>query len=132
MIKLKDFYLMRTMDDFTIHCTEAQTEKALKIGAPIKMITFARPMDGQEIVILDGDFYKIPTAEQMISWLEEKGIFISIQRIKECGGTYSYYYTIEHNEHGYLTNGLWTFDSRPEAALAAIDAALEYLSNNRK
>lgn len=70
----------------------------------------------------------IPTAEQMIGWLEEqeniKEIFVSLEYITW------YYAIILSNESVIECND--SYDSRKEATLAAIDSALEYLSNNKK
>lgn len=63
----------------------------------------------------------IPTAEQMISWLEEKGITsIEITFSKETKWKFEMFSEIYDFGAPYY--------SRKEATLAAIDAALEYLS----
>lgn len=110
-----------SIDDFTIRCTEEQTKKALQLGVQIKWTL----VEGNQLQP------NYPTAEQMIGWIEGKGLFISIQRIKNSDRTFTYYYAIDHNDNGDLTDGLWTFDSRKKATLAAIDAVLEYLEKKK-
>lgn len=114
------------MNKYTLYCTHEQTKKALGLGAPIER-------DGYEdrpYVYIDGA-YLIPTAEQMIGWLEEKGIQISIMfcyKVSSLRWNYDLDNTniilFEHNSIGY--------PSRKEAVLAAIDASLEHLTNNKK
>ena len=113
------------MNKYTIYCTEAQTRKALELGAPMEPQTSSTLIDTLCAFCSDG-MYVIPTAEQMISWLEEQEniIEICIKRI----GTWRYEIYIEphyHKEEG-------GYSTRKEATLAAIDAALEYLTNNKK
>lgn len=125
------------MNKYTIYCTAEQTRKALELGAPIELEieypvnldTLERSPypdikmgeDGEPILI-------IPTAEQMIGWLEgQKGIrYISIDNYFKYGWNYTIFpwtgKSIEQDE----------FNSREEATLAAIDSALEYLINNKK
>lgn len=114
------------MNKYTLYCTEAQTKKAFKLGAPIKMITFARPMDGQEIVILDGDFYCIPTAGQMIGWLRSKNILFRFDDEEDywsiCDAN-----DVTNEDSTPLRRYSWTENKE----LRAIDAALEYLENKK-
>ena len=72
---------------------------------------------------------KILWTVKIVDWLEEHGIFIHID------------YDFHNNDNNYkcemcLFNGMTChkgyFPSRKEATLAAIDAALEYLTNNKK
>lgn len=99
------------MKQYTIDCTEEQTKKAIKLNAPISTWGFAR-----EPVI--------PTAEQMLGWLEE---------IMGISTFHINYYPVP-KKYGYLIIAIdcvletgWLFNSRKEATLAAIDAALDYL-----
>lgn len=116
------------MNRYQIFCTPEQTKKALELGAPIKAATFTRPGDGKKVVeIGEYNLYSIPTAEQMIGWIEEQGSItdIGIYLVFQWGYyIYNGKYCIKNNNGKYLT--------RKEATLAAIDAALEYLSNNNK
>ena len=83
------------MNRYTIYCTEEQTKKALELGAPLNCCYHND--DFQNTIKIGSLHYvEIPTAEQMLGWLEDN------------------------------------YESRKEATLAAIDAALEYLINNRK
>ena len=95
------------MEKYSIFCTQEQTKKALELGAPITH-------NG-----LDNTPLKIPTAEEMIGWLEEQGFFIRI------------------SSNGCMVlkgfEAILNLSSKPrkEATIAAIDAALEYLSNKK-
>ncbi len=98
------------MNRYTLYCTEEQTKKAFELGAPIK---YKDTLDNRE----RGKF-ETPTAEQMIGWLEEQGFNFEEARN---------YTALEHDDIG--TIGIYE-RSRKEATLAAIDAALEYLSSS--
>ena len=117
------------MNKYTIHCTEEQTKKALELGAPLIKYNcyihrFVNPCG------VGKESYIIPTAEQMIGWLEEQ------ENIKEviiyCDVT-----GLNWSFEGYKDNGNYAFvssnsyTSRKEATLAAIDATLKYLSNKK-
>lgn len=109
------------MDKYTIYCTETQTKKALELGAPIEEFCGLCPTTS-----IDGILYDIPTAEQMVSWLEEQGLIVTVDK-GLCSEWHAY---VQRNrEILYLENELPT---RKEATIAAIDAALEYLTNNKK
>lgn len=120
---------MKTISDYTIYCTPEQTKKALELGAPIKY-TLER--------LIDSCFKPIiPTAEQMISWLEEQGMLIDVSFIgtdkpKMQGDKIFIYHVFDLNEWKELIPFSRIYSSRKEATLASIDAALEYLSNNKK
>lgn len=117
------------MNKYTIYCTEEQTKKALKLGAPIER-THSNPTmwfvyrypkrfwvstDDSKLDV--GYVVGIPTANQMIGWLEEQGINIAI-----CICADGTYYNFYHK-------GLMKYyKTHKEATLAAIDAALDYLS----
>lgn len=107
------------MNRYTIYCTPEQTRKALELGAPIERDGF----EDRPYVYIDGA-YLIPTAEQMIGWLEEQESFSNICIRKTMGGNHSS--ACYCNGETLLSK---VFSSRKEATLAAIDAALEYLSN---
>lgn len=112
------------MNRYTIYCTPEQTRKALELGAPIELLNY-EPTILQTTITLKG-YAIIPTAEQMIGWLEEYVKEVSINQ-SVIG---SWYFEIYINPHemkrkncGYLT--------RKEATIAAIDDSLEYLSQNK-
>lgn len=110
------------MERYTIYCTKEQTKKVLELGTPIEIQEYCPPGEIEPDWFHDEDkCYHIPTAEQMIGWLEEQDeLGFHIWRGK-----------------GYYGFSLWAGDveikygddflSRKEATLAAIDAALEYL-----
>lgn len=118
------------MDKFTIPCTAEQTRKALELGAPIEIKSIEEaPKDWQGKACFTGmaTCAKFPTAEQMIGWLEEQGILIDIDM--EWGKYVSVY--VWDCENKSLINNVFR-GSRKETTLIAIDAALEYLINNKK
>lgn len=49
------------MKRYTVYCTKEQTEKALKLGAPIEM---------EYLDLICKSFPIEPTAEEMLGWLE--------------------------------------------------------------
>lgn len=114
------------MDKYKIHCTPEQTKKALELYAPIEAQQY---IGGQlcENWFADKDkCYKIPTAEEMIGWLEDQGIQISIifnYQVNPKRWNYDLdnnkIILFEHNSIGYSTC--------KEATLAAINAALNFL-----
>lgn len=67
-----------------------------------------------------------PTAEEMVGWLEEQGLLISITA-RNTPDNPIYNYSINRCEESWTT-----FSTRKEAALTAIDAALDYLTNHKK
>ena len=84
------------------------------------------------MIYANSTYYVIPTAEQMIGWLEEQK---TIHSINVIGNDYNcdWKYGINLNmPDGYDYLGKEGYHSRKEATLAAIDAALGYLSNNKK
>lgn len=143
------------MLQYIILCTPEQTRKALELGAHPEFVTSQREQDSRydyiksnlsmssfentryinvareydkndKYVVFNKEVYRCPTAEQMIGWLEGQGDIeeINISHIygdwtvnihlktKACIGDYNFY------------------PSRREATLAAIDAALEYLTEH--
>lgn len=103
------------MNEYTIYCNPIQTRKALELGAPIHYV-----IGGS--IWKDRKKYLEPTTEELMGWLrEEKNIFFAIKKVGECN---------------YVTIGdlklRKSYDTYKEAILAAIDAALEYLINNKK
>ena len=120
---------MKTISDYTIYCTEEQTKKALELGVPLFRLYGTGCSDYIDMIIIsETEAYTIPTAEQLIGWLEEQDIFINVNHISAGYG--SWLKTISKNE--YISENLGYTKSRKEATLAAIDAALDYLSKNKK
>lgn len=126
------------MDQYTIYCTPEQTEKALKLGAPIK-IKQSAPDSGDNFMWLsppedviawnNSTHCLVPTAEQMCGWIRDtKSINIYIQ---ECVDAYDRsrkrYYThcIKYNIE--IDQNLNCYSCYSDAILAAIDVALDYL-----
>lgn len=113
------------MKRYEIPCTEEQAGKALKLGAPIKH----KEVTDFEVHLLDYNITEIPTAEEMVGWLEEQGIQITLH--VSCFNEWGcmVYNTLMLS--GLVFESSWR-KTRKEATLAAIDAALDYLSNNKK
>lgn len=118
------------MYKYTIPCTPEQTKKALELGAPLEHNTYAEN-DFIEAPMKKFPTVKtrlvIPTAEEMIGWLEEQ--IDNIDVIKDTDGTWNYlFYPTNSSKHEIGSK----YTSRKEATLAAIDAALACLTNNKK
>lgn len=117
------------MKRYTIYCNEEQTRKALELGAPIEYAKVIDTIKGNSIRIPEesGEFYLIPTAEQMIGWLGiEKGLYVEPYFNGESA--FSFTPIISTMEDGEVIT-CESKESFEEATLAAIDAALDYLSN---
>lgn len=116
------------MDRYTIPCTKEQTRKALELGAPIK------EADRYDFPVfpIGGKYHKFPTAEQMAGWLKEQGIIIETALMRRRPERYGIWGVTEKGE--YLKNLRCDKDylTRQEAILAAIDAALEWLTDSKK
>lgn len=114
------------MSDYSIYCTEEQTKKALELGAPINLRWLYESIPfRKEINIEYGHYAEIPTAEEMVGWLEDQGINeLHLVHVKDGWMTCI-----------FLKNDIipdeFTYKSRKEAILAAIDAALGYLIKNK-
>lgn len=123
------------MDEYTILCTEAQTKKALKLGAPIEIKTIEEaPKDWQGKAYFTGmaTCAKLPTAEQMIGWIESIST-IQLQIEKQMIGCSVRYRIWVRDKCVPFSNiiKMQNYHSRKEATLAAIDATLEYLGNKK-
>lgn len=134
---------METMSDNTILCTEEQTKRAFNLGASIEesidyhtnghIITKGYMLNG-EVTNKDLDGFGrantllIPTAEQMIGWLEKQGDI----KVIEVGCSFKWNFRIFNKEHWEIMKHNKVYNSRPEATLAAIDAALDYLEKQKR
>lgn len=130
------------MKQYTIYCTPDQTRKAFSLGATLEtfgsewasreMVTVAKS-EGQmkeleEMLCSDdhatiiGDLaYRLPTAEQMCGWLEDKhGIMLSVSRWNN--GDASIYFHEDRRKSFFRIRR-----SYKDALLACIDEALDYL-----
>lgn len=132
---------MKTMSDYILFCTPEQTKKALELGAPIDRIPIggrdaSRPSyftkSPDEEGYQECPAYYIPTAEQMIGWLESQRMDM---RIANDGSGYDWSISVRKTDSRhciYIKESDCFYNSRKEATIAAIDAALEYLTNNKK
>lgn len=122
---------MKTISDYTIYCTEEQTGKAVELGAPINNSYYGICCDPTEKIGLIGEnhYAIIPTAEQMISWLEkEKSISVEVSR--QYGiNKYCYYIFDNYGNDIESLESKIKFNSRKDAVLAGIDIALKYITN---
>lgn len=135
---------MTTMNRYTIYCTEAQTKKALELDAPLTEIPFRTEMKPDTcnkygFIHLNNTYFVIPTTEQMIGWLRKEH---NIHPRIDCEGSENYVVKLQFinsskdldvvNKSYKGIIGHPGFPSPEEATIAAIDAALEYLTNNKK
>lgn len=123
------------MNRYNIYCTEAQTKKAFELGAPIIILPNYAEFKGFPFVrCQNGNEYpcQIPTAEQMLGCLEEQYLSVDVFMCKSVfpEGIVWCMHISDENKHETI---LLTHNdnSRKEATLAAIDAALDYLSKNK-
>jgi len=112
------------MKNYINYCTEEQTKKAFKLGAPIKHETelhsYCEPWsEFEEYYIKDTETLIKPTTQQMIGWLEEKDQTIEVCRLT-FGGDWAVFINNIQEVGKY-------FNSRKEAELYGIDSALIYL-----
>lgn len=145
------------MNEYSIYCTEEQMNKALELGAPIEITGMYKV--AQFVGVSDATFI-IPTAEQMLGWLETQEDILDINihlyeddgYPKMCG----YGFTI-YNKNKEIITGTFTekgnlvyicpkckefiylagtyeneFLTKKEATIAAIDVALDYLIKNKR
>lgn len=118
------------MRRFANYCTEEQTKKAFELDAPLikcdsrdKRMMYCDHLCYPRIA----DYpYVIPTTEEMVGWLEDQGLHISII-YNDC----TYKPEVRDMHDGFI-NKDEHLSSHKNATLAAIDAALEYLSKNKK
>lgn len=128
---------MKTISDYAIYCTEAQTRKALELGVPLFRLYSMNLSDYIDMIrISDNEAYTIPTAEQMRGWLMDK--------LQVTTFANKHYSNGDVEGYGYLIigaecvlecdaddNGKHLLKSDKAATLAAIDAALDYLANKK-
>lgn len=116
------------MKRYTIYCTPEQTKKAFELGAPIDNSSNNFDSDcSDNIELLSNGLYAIiPTAEQMVCWLEEQGLIVTT----DIGFTTEWYSYVKRNRELLFLEH--RFSTRKEATLTAIDAALDYLTNHKK
>lgn len=116
------------MNEFTIYCTSEQTKKAFELGAHIEKDCSNLRHDTSRTTYINDIYYCLPTAEQIIGWLEGQCEFkvIAIHNSKNLD--WSFHITTKDKDV-FTSIG---YTSRKEATLAAIDAALEYLTNKNK
>ncbi|MCQ2231353.1 MAG: hypothetical protein MJZ30_05825 [Paludibacteraceae bacterium] len=115
---------MKTISDYTIYCTEEQTKKALELGAPIRVEKVHDVLDEYSFTLAETTHNVIhnPTAEQMLGWLRSKGFRFKI--VEHESDVYWQYVIDDYFDHNIKP-------SAKEATLAAIDAALECLVENK-
>lgn len=125
------------MNRYTIYCSEEQTKKALNLGAPLEI------NEGKNTVLCRYQNYNtykrcvIPTTEQMIGWLEEQDEICEVNvgmvstEKKTNNWSFAIYIFVTKQDYDVIIAPKEYFD-RKEATIAAIDAALEYLTENKK
>lgn len=126
------------MDDYTIYCTKKQIKQAFALGAPLEFFDMFKyeenslPKFVRKNIFDIEEFCYCPTAEQMIGWLEEqlKGA-IAIDKCFYYGHR-EWIWNISDDYENIIDTNIVVHPSRKKATLAAIDAALEYLTNNKE
>lgn len=145
------------MEQYSIYCTKEQTKLALELGAPIDELDnevalqdrmslgvgipsfgrfddYANEDEYPHITIIDVEdvryAYYIPTAEEMLGWLETQGIKININYSAFEDSLKFKIHKAEDFE--YEISWGYHYTSRKEVTLAAIDAALDYLGSHQK
>lgn len=119
------------MNKYTIYCTESQTKKAIELGAQILRIgqvtnTCTNYCKLFNTIVIDDIWYHIPTAEEMMGWLEDiHNISMNVYKVFN-----EYDYNINYNEN-LKTIQVSGFPSRKSATLSAINEALKYLTNKK-
>lgn len=113
------------MNRYIIYCSEEQTRKALQLGAPIEIDSHSH---GRPYIQNGTSFYLCPTSEQMIGWLEEQGIQVSIMFSYQVSPK-KWNYDLDNNNLILFEHNSMSYTTRKEATLAAIDAALGYLEH---
>lgn len=114
------------MNKYAILCTEEQTKKALELGAPLEYYIQG---DSKVIYNKEEGYIKIPTAEEMIGWLEEQESIYEVDIASIGNITWSF--CIWDNELFPVDNHNM-YNTRKEATLAAIDYALYYLKQHKQ
>lgn len=118
------------MNNYIILCTEEQTRKAYELGAPLNFDYHAD--DFQNAIKIANKLYaEVPTAEEMLGWLEDQ-LFMYINISYYVTGDYWCYHGVTNGGHDSICYNMTSYNSRKEATIAAIDAALDYLINNKK
>lgn len=126
-------FIIDNMNKYKIPCTEEQTKKALELGYPVEVLY--DKVDYQQkvpTISIKGEYltwdYFIPTAEEIIGWLEEQGVLVLVEPSQDkFYGAYSL-----KREDGCWLNRVFLdglYASRREAILATIDAVLDYLKS---
>lgn len=122
------------MNRYTIYCTKEQARIALGLGAPIEY----------ELGYVNGIPYKIadeegepsliiPTAEEMIGWLEEQGVLCDVFPTGDFGNDgFGMRIMKKAKRLNRFESDVINYSSRKEATLAAIDAALDYLIKTKE
>ena len=123
------------MNRYTIYCTEEQTRKAFELGAP--KLTVCPNYQGSIItgtMMIGNDLMYIPTAEQMTEWLlQEHDILCDVFPLDGCFDSTWFAFRIAKRDGKWIKfeSNVKDYSTRKEATLAAIDAALEYLSQTK-
>lgn len=124
------------MNRYSIYCTSKQTMLAIKLGAPLKFIPMFRYGDDSLPKFIDrnrwdpDEFCYCPTAEQMIGWLEDQNIWIHFCKPNQRPNLLSY--SICHMNPPFKCIKVGgEYSSHREATIAAIDDALDYLTNSK-
>jgi len=123
------------MKQYTNYCTEKQTKRAYKLGAPIHIFECENKISkeafietGRIVELEDNKLGDIPTTQQMLGWLETKGMYIEIIIAftdDDAKNRWTRSFTL-FDESSQIGEGI-IYMSVYEAELEAIDEALDSL-----
>lgn len=124
---------MKTMQDYTVYCTEEHTRRAYALGAPLETSDRLCGWTQHSIIIMEHNdpvFVRIPTTQQMIGWLREKSIIIL--PFWKTGIQYAIFVICNMgNDIDYIDETEMPYKEQ-QAELAAIDVAMNYIEKGGK
>lgn len=116
-----DNFIMKKMCDYSRYCTAEQTKLAHKLGAPIGI----SDVHIQDTMVKLGDteqYLVIPSTQEMIEWLKDKGVYINVQY-----GKNNVVYSVIHIHYTENQSDIVSVSDGLSSEKDAIDAALFYL-----
>lgn len=119
----------KTIQDYSVYCTPEQTNRALKLGAPLETCDW-RITNTNKYIELDNEkgwHIQIPTAEQIAGWLLEY-----VNDIIVCRGLASTWFYSVYLKNTTDCRSRFNYPTRKAATLAAIDTALDYLEQQKE
>lgn len=121
-------------ENYKLYCDVTQAKKALGLGAELTQLPYQN--DDSDIVhtfMDNGVLYRLPTYEQMIEWIESRMeiLFIDVFIKKSDFALGKWRYIVYDGWGDSISSDEYYF-KREFATREAINAALDYLENNRE